>query len=66
MGEVTEHDGDEDNKNTGCTCQLSETLAFLSIPSVMDLYIKGFLKTKEKCFSKNCNKKGGSERDVAV
>lgn len=32
----------------------------------MDLYIKGFLETKEKCISKTCNKKGGPERDVAV
>lgn len=32
----------------------------------MELYIKGFLETKEKGFSKNCNKKGRSERDLSV
>lgn len=37
-------------QDTGCTYQLSEMLAFLSIPSLMDLYLKGFLDTKEKGF----------------
>lgn len=53
-------------QDTGCTYQLSEMLAFLSIPSLMDLYLKGFLDTKEKGFSKNCNKQSVFERDLAV
>lgn len=53
-------------QDTGCTYQLSETLAFLSIPSLMDLYLKGFLDTTEKGFSKNCNKQSRSERGLAV
>lgn len=53
-------------QDTGCTYQLSEMLAFLSIPSLMDLYLKGFLDTKEKGFSKNCNKQSVFERNLAV
>lgn len=51
---------------TGCPYELSEILVFLSVSLAMNLYIKGFLETKEKAFSKNCNKKGGSETDMAV
>lgn len=53
-------------QDTGCTYQLPETLAFLSIPSLMDLYLKGFLDTTEKGFSKNCNKQNRSERGLAA